>query len=171
METRAAVSERASIDVNGVLAGLERDPPISEDALATLIEHVERTYVTSLPDDYIDFLQTANGADGHLANGIPIALWSAELLPEANLLEGSPWLPGCLLIGSDTGDTVYGIDMRLDAPAERYLESEDVGLDWDYIFWRGRTFSSLLGHLSAPLSSKPSKRGLRNVLRGAFKRS
>ena len=62
-------------------------------------------------------------------------------------------------------------DARPDAPAERYLESEDVGLDWDYIFWRGSTFASLLAHLSAPLSPKPSKRGLRNALRGAFKRS
>ena len=171
MEARAAVSERASIDVNGVLAGLERDPPISEDALATLKEHVERTYVTSLPDDYIDFLQTADGADGHLPNGIPIALWSAEVLPEANMLDGAPWLSGCLVIGSDTGDTVYGIDMRADAPAERYLESEDVGLDWDYIFWRGSTFASLLAHVSAPLAPQPPKGGLRNALRGTFRRS
>jgi hypothetical protein len=164
------VSEAADVDVNGVLAGLERDPPISEDALAALIEHVDRTYANSLPDDYVDFLRTANGADGQLANGIPIALWSAEVLPEANLLDGSPWLPGCLVIGSDTGDTVYGIDMRADAPAERYLESEDVGLDWDYVFWRRSTFASLLAHVSAPLSPKPSRRGLRGVLKGAFKR-
>ncbi|HKV20603.1 MAG TPA: SMI1/KNR4 family protein, partial [Mycobacterium sp.] len=108
-------------DVDGVLAGLEHDPPISQEALAGLIEHVARTYETRLPDDYVAFLRTANGADGHLANGIPIALWSAEVLPEANLLEGSPWLPGCLVIGSDTGDTVYAIDMREDAPPERYL--------------------------------------------------
>ena len=165
------MSDPAGMDVNGMLAGLERDPPISEDALAALSEHVDRTYARPLPGDYIDFLRIANGADGQLANGIPIALWSAEVLPEANLLDGSPWLPGCLVIGSDTGDTVYGIDMRADAPAERYLESEDVGLDWDYIFWRGSTFASLLAHVSAPLSPQPSKRGLRNALRGAFRRS
>ena len=158
-------------DVDGVLAGLERDPPISQEALAGLIEHVARTYETRLPDDYVAFLRTANGADGHLANGIPIALWSAEVLPEANLLEGSPWLPGCLVIGSDTGDTVYAIDMREDAPPERYLESEDVGLDWDYIFWRGGTFASLLAHLSAALDPEPPKRGLRNALSRALRRS
>ena len=171
MEARSAVSESAGNDVDRVLAGLECDPPISQQSLADLIEHVERTYATRLPDDYVEFLQTANGADGHLANGIPVALWSAEVLPEANLLEGLPWLPGCLVIGSDTGDTVYAIDMRKDAPSERYLESEDVALDWDYIFWRGPTFASLLTHLSAPLDTEPPKRGLRSAIRSAFKRS
>ena len=165
------MSDAAGDEVEAVLAGLECDPPISREALADLIEHVERTYAARLPDDYVEFLRTANGADGQLANGIPIALWSAEVLPEANLLEGSPWLAGCLVIGSDTGDTVYAIDMREDAPPERYLESEDVALDWDYVFWRGRTFASLLAHLSAPLDPEPPGRGLRNALRSAFKRS
>lgn len=165
------MSASAGNEVERVLAGLECDPPISQEALAELIDHVERTYDAPLPDDYVEFLRTANGADGHLANGIPIALWSADVLPEANLLEGSPWLPGCLVIGSDTGDTVYAIDMRDKAPPERYLESEDVALEWDYIFWRGSTFASLLAHLSAPLEPAPPRRGLRNALRGAFKRS
>jgi hypothetical protein len=158
------MSDTSTVDVGAILARLDCDPPITVEALTRLVAHIELTYETPLPNDYVDFLRTADGADGTLDNGIPIALWSAEVLPEANLLDGSLWLPGCLIIGSDTGDTVYAIDMRENAPPERYLESEDVGLDWDYIFWRGPSFADLLAHLSAPIEP-PRKRGLRGFFR------
>ena len=40
------------------------------------------------------------------------------------------------------------LDLREDAPDERYLETDDVGMDWDYVFWRGASLLDLLRHLS-----------------------
>src|SRR5262245_11241591 len=110
-----------------IVAGLEREPPVSDEELATLVAHVESNYEARLPDDYVAFLRTANGADGDLENGAPIVLWAAELLPEINAdNETERWMPGCLVIGSDAGDLLYGIDLRADAPPERYVVTEDV---------------------------------------------
>lgn len=151
-----------------VLAGLDRGPAISEDALVHLQSYVSATYEVPLPDDYVVFLRTTNGVDGHLENGIPICLWMGELLREINIdSETERWMPGYLVIGSDTGDTLYGIDLRADAPAGRYVESEDVGLGWDYVLWRGASLVELLRHLSRPLpQERPGVGGaLRAVLR------
>ena len=57
-------------------------------------------------------------------------------------------MPGLLVIGSDAGDLVYGIDLRQDAPRERYIETEDASMAWDYILWQGRTVLDLLQHLN-----------------------
>ncbi len=64
--------------------------------------------------------------------------------------ETEQWMPGLLMIGSDAGDSVYGIDLRKDASGERFIETEDVGMSWDYVFWRGRTILDLLNHLNRP---------------------
>lgn len=136
------------------IAGLEREPAVSDEELATLLAHVEASYAAPLPDDYVAFLRVANGADGTLENGDPIVLWAAELLPEINAdNETERWMPGCLMIGSDAGDLLYGIDLRADASPERYVVTEDVGIGWDYLLWQGRSFADLLAHLSgAPLN-------------------
>ena len=136
-----------------LLEPLDRGEPITTQEMQRLVEDVAATYSASLPVDYLEFLRYSNGADGRLANGFPLVLWAAEVLPEANeanLVEG--WMPGCFAIGSDAGDAVFGIDLREDAPPERYLETDDVGMDWDYVFWRGVSFLELLRHL---LSESP----------------
>lgn len=136
-----AEPEDESAQLARILAGLDLEPPASSESIRQLMSHISSTYETGLPEDYLEFLQTANGADGELASGAPVVFWKAELLAqvnhEANIGE---WMPGCFVIGSDAGDTLYGIDLRTDAPPERYLETDDVGMDWNSIFWRGNTF-------------------------------
>jgi hypothetical protein len=136
-------------DLARFLSYLDCGPHISSETLDELVRHVSSVYGASLPEDYVAFLRRANGADGTLANGAPVVLWSAELLARVNA-DFEHRMPGFLIIGSDTGDYVYGIDLRPDAPAERYVETEDVSMDWDYILWRGRSLRDLLAHVDPP---------------------
>ena len=141
------------------LAGLERYPPISEEGLSALVAYVAGTFETTLPDDYIAFLRIANGADGELESGLPIVLWASDLLPEINVdNQTDAWMPSCMIIGSDAGDLVYGIDMRAEPAHERYVESEDVGLSWDYLLWQGRSFDDLIARVNRPLGSATADR-------------
>ena len=157
-------------DVDDVLAGLDRGQAISEEALAHLHAYVTTTYGVPLPYDYVAFLRATNGVDGHLENGIPICLWMGELLRQINVdSETERWMPGYFVIGSDTGDTLYGIDLRPDAPAGRYVESDDVGLGWDYVFWRGDSLLELLRHVSSPLP-EVRHRGIGGSLRSTWRR-
>ncbi len=141
-----AVSEPAGNDeLTRFLESLDCGEPISEDALRRLTDHVHETYGAALPDDYLAFLRLANGADGPLPGGSSIVLWEAEQLPGVNEdFETEERMPGCFIIGSDTGDFPFGIDLRPDAPPERYVETEDVSMDWDYVLWRGASFVELL---------------------------
>jgi hypothetical protein len=127
------------------LEPLDCGEPISEDALRRLTDHVRETYGATLPDDYLAFLRVANGADGPLPGGNAIVLWEAQQLPGVNEdMETEQWMPGFFVIGSDSGDFIYGIDLRPDAPPERYVETEDASMAWDYVLWRGSSFLELL---------------------------
>jgi hypothetical protein len=136
-------------ELERIVGVLECEPPVSDDALQELVTHVSATYDSSLPHDYVAFLRIADGADGDLESGAPILFWKAELLAQVNEeYESAEQMPGLLVIGSDAGDLVYGIDLRKDAPSERYVETEDVSMAWDYILWRGRTLLELLRHVN-----------------------
>ena len=142
--------EPAELEIARILAPLDRGPGASEAQLAALGADLAGVFPAPLPDDYVAFLRYANGADGTLANGAPVVLWEAELLLEANAdtIEGG-WMPGCLLIGSDGGDFPFGIDLRTDALHDaKYVETEDVGIAWDYLLWSGPSFLALLRYLN-----------------------
>jgi hypothetical protein len=147
--------------IEELLAGLELEPPVTPAALDELLAYVSMTYDAPVPDDYVAFLRTANGADGAFENDAPIVLWAAEALPEANTYEGEQVLPGCLIIGSDAGDGLYGIDLREDAPSQRYVDLYD-GPEWELELWRGGSLRELLIEIS-----RPTKDGF---LRSAFRR-
>ena len=151
-----------------ILAPLTLDPPATDEVIEQLVQHVSATYGASLPEDYLSFLRTANGADGDLENGAPVVFWKAELLSRVDEDSATEsWMPGMFIIGSDAGDAHYGIDLREDAPPERYVETFDV-LEWDYVMWRGRTFLDLLLYVGRPLDS-PKPGGFGRLLRGPRK--
>ena len=142
--------EPAELEIARILAPLDRGAGVSDAQLAALAADLAGVFPAPLPDDYVAFLRYANGADGTLSNGVPIVLWEAETILEANadtVEEG--WMPGCLLVGSDSGDFLYGIDLRTDSMHDaKYIETEDVGIAWDYLLWSGPSFLALLRYLS-----------------------
>ena len=175
MDPRAAMSatpDAAEPEIVRILAPLSLDPPATDNVIEQLVRHVSTTYAASLPEDYLAFLRTANGADGDLENGAPVVFWKAELLPQISEdAETARWMPGMFIIGSDAGDALYGIDLREDAPPERYVETFDV-MEWDYVLWRGRSFLDLLLYLGRPQqleASDSSGLGFGRLLRGLRK--
>jgi hypothetical protein len=151
-------------DLARLIEPLDCGEPISKDALQALVGHVADTYGTTLPEDYIAFLRLANGADGDTASGLPVVLWQADLLPGINEdTETEQWLPGLFIIGSDAGDLHYGIDMRPDAPAERYIAIE--GLYWPDVLWRCPSLVDLVLYLDRPRGLVSRARGLVLLLR------
>ena len=81
-------------------------------------------------------------------------------------------MPGMFIIGSDAGDALYGIDLRSDAPPERYVETFDV-MEWEYVMWRGRSFLDLLLYLGRrqelEASDSPRRGAFGRLLRGLRK--
>jgi hypothetical protein len=136
--------------LDALLAGLELESPVTQAALDDLLVYVSANYDEPLPEDYVAFLRTANGADGTFENGAPIVFWMAEFLAEVNIYEGEQVLPGCLIIGSDAGDGLYGIDLRKDAPSQRYVDLYD-GPEWEMVLWRGESLRELLIEVSRPI--------------------
>ena len=136
------------MELDRLLAPLELGGPADDAEIDAIVADVAGTFGAPLPDDYVAFLRLANGADGALANGRPLVLYASELLWTENAdADSGDWLADFFAIGSDAGDAVYGLDLREDAPDERYLETDDVGMDWDYVFWRGASLLDLLRHL------------------------
>jgi hypothetical protein len=99
--------------------------PLISGTFCSSFKHGSRPSTgTRLPIDYVD-LRIANGADGDLDSGAPILFWKAELLNEVNDdFDVDGQMPGLLVIGTDAGDLAYGIDLRQDAPPERYIEDD-----------------------------------------------
>ena len=160
-----AKPKRDAVVFDALLAGLDVEPPVSDEALDALRQYVSATYELPLPDDYVAFLRTANGADGTRENGTPLVLWTADVLPEGNTFEGEQILPGCLLIGSDAGDGHYGIDLRRDTPStQRYVDLYDAP-EWEMVLWRGGSLRELLLEIGKP---KVGEEG--GFVRSAFRR-
>lgn len=91
--------QQEPIRTDALVAGLELEPPVTQTALDDLLAYVSANYDARLPEDYLAFLRTANGADVTFDDGAPIVFWMSELLPEVNTYEGEQVLPGCLIIG------------------------------------------------------------------------
>ena len=137
-------SDAAEPDLARMLAPLDVDPPATEDEVGQLLTTSRRRTARAFPRTISRSSGRRTELDGDLENGAPVVLWKAELLPRINEdSETEEWMPGMFIIGSDAGDAVYGIDMREDAPPERYVETFDV-MEWDYVMWRGRSFVDLL---------------------------
>jgi hypothetical protein len=73
------------------------------------IDRAENAFRIRLPEDYRHLLAWANGAEGFVGESY-LSLWPVDSLPELNAAAGSAtFVPGVVLVGTDGGDTVYGI--------------------------------------------------------------
>ena len=135
------------IDIEKLLGELDRGPGASEESIQSLLAHIGR----SLPVDYIDLLRRMDGADGPFGDGY-LVLWSSSKVADANVsYDVEKYAPGMLLIGSDGGDTAYGLDLRPTAnDDEKYIETDFIGMGWDSIFFCAGSIEELLKHIANP---------------------
>lgn len=82
--------------------------------------------ITSIfPADYKEFLNMYNGGKGSVGENSYLQLWALEDIVELNKdYEVAEILSDIVLIGSDGGDTAYGINQK-----GKYVEVPFIGMD------------------------------------------
>lgn len=99
----------------------------------------------TIPADYRSFLQIANGAEGFLTPTSYIMLWSAEEVVTLNDAYGTTqYLPGVFLIGTDGGDTGFGVDLK----TGRYLKTPLIGMSRLEVVELGNSLEEMVEQLT-----------------------
>jgi hypothetical protein len=81
------------------------------------------------PEDYTEFLNMYNGGNGSIGENSYLQLWSFEDIAELNEdYAVGEFLTSIVLIGSDGGDTAYGINKN-----RKYIEVPFIGMDDDEV--------------------------------------
>lgn len=78
-------------------------------AMDSEISALEQSLGHRLPSDYRVFLQESDGAEGFVAPGVYLVLWSVNDIDRLNNAYAvGEFLPGVVLLGTDGSDTGYG---------------------------------------------------------------
>ncbi|WP_324822885.1 SMI1/KNR4 family protein [Sinanaerobacter sp. ZZT-01] len=94
--------------------------------------------------DYIDFLNQYNGGVGNIGENSYLHLWKFEDIEERNKEYGSAeFLTDIILIGSDGGDTAYGINGE-----GKYIEVPFIGMDDDAVHVIADEFDRFIEYLN-----------------------
>jgi len=97
-----------------------------------------------VPPQYRDFLRLHNGGEGFIGPDRYVILWRAEQLQELNAgYSVGEFLPGVLLIGTDGGDTAYGIDDN-----SQYVSVPIVGMALDEVQVIGSSLEQFLQRIA-----------------------
>ena len=91
-----------------LLSGFNGNPP----AVLSLIKEFQVASDIALPDDYLEFVQKANGSEGWIGDAY-VMLWRVEELLEKNsAYRVTEHARGLLLFGSDGGGEAFAFDLR-----------------------------------------------------------
>ena len=96
--------------------------------------------------DYSEFLARYDGTEGFLAPDRYIALWSALQVRELNeAYRVAEFAPSLILIGTDGGDTGFGIDET----TGRYVSVPMIGMAREAFNNEGASFEEFLANLAS----------------------
>lgn len=126
-----------------ILSHLECNPGASVE----MLNELQSKLSLSLPDDYLQCLSFADGAEGFYGEGY-WALYNTHEVPSLSDSSGAQkYAPGLILIAGNGGGTAYGIDTRCKIPSEmEYVELDLIGLDWNDVFYRTKSLVDLFEH-------------------------
>jgi hypothetical protein len=97
-----------------------------------------------VPGAYSEVLREMNGVEGFVASEQYLVLWPAESLEELNAAYGvTAALPSIVLIGSDGGDTGYGVTSN-----GEYLSVPLVGMAQDEVRVLGHCFEEFVENIA-----------------------
>lgn len=117
--------------------------PPRRGAAPAAIEATERRLGATLSADHRAFLMQSDGLEGFVGPNAYLMLWSAHEIAELN--EGyatAEFAPGLILVGTDGGDTGYGILER--GGLRRYVRVPLVGMSVDSAESMGNTLVDLV---------------------------
>ncbi|HEY8749545.1 MAG TPA: SMI1/KNR4 family protein [Tepidisphaeraceae bacterium] len=123
---------------------------LKSGASRALIHQVLQKIGGTLPADYVELIERANGGEGFVGGrGSYLEFWPIEEIPEvylANDIERSA--PGLLPFASDGGGNVYAFDREI-SPI-RIVEVPLIGISRRYAKSRANSVGELLAIMAAP---------------------
>lgn len=114
----------------------------SQEAIRDLLE----TY-PALPQDYVDVVRKADGAQGWISEHSYLVLYSLEELYGVNKAAcADEFAPGMVIFGGNGGGMTYGFDTRCTPP--KIVEVPDETLCWDEIWTVWDSFDEFVEELA-----------------------
>ncbi len=128
--------------IKKLVSGLEQNEALSIEEF----QRVVRDLPFDFPQDYIDYMMEYNGGEGMVGEvGRYVRFWPLQELVEANEdYSVSEFTPGLFFIGSDGGDTAFGLKIE----TRVFIEAPFIGMSDKEVIERGRTFEEFLVFLS-----------------------
>lgn len=127
------------------IAEITKNLKRSTGASKSSLDKIASKAKISLPNDYVKFMRSTDGAEGPIGNSSYIAIWSAvEVITLNEDYSVDEFAPGILLFASDGGNTGYAFDMRTERTQVVSVDLLDLSLSASL----GATFSEFLEHLS-----------------------
>lgn len=128
-------------EISILTENLTKNAPLEEKEFLEILRSID----CSFPQDYIDFMKQNNGGEGVIGNGWYVRFWPLQELKEANEdYMVSEFAPQLFLIGTDGGDTAFGLKKREGV----FIDVPFIGLSDDDARERGKDFKELLSFLS-----------------------
>ncbi|MCX2781310.1 SMI1/KNR4 family protein [Microbulbifer thermotolerans] len=128
------------------LGSLLTDFSLDEGASQETIANIKNISGIYFPDDYLDFLQDANGGEGFIGEEYLI-LWKAEELETFNReYEVEKYAPGIFLFGSNGGGEGFGFDTR--STPYKIVQVPFVGMDLQHANHVADSFTNLLERMN-----------------------
>lgn len=123
-------------------ANLSKNPILDQEEFNSIISTIDCKF----PPEYIEFMRENNGGEGVIGeNGWYIRFWPIEELSEANTdYNVGEFAPDLFLLGSDGGDTAFGLRKREGV----FIEVPFIGMSNEDAIVRGNNFSQFLGFLA-----------------------
>jgi hypothetical protein len=131
---------------------LIRNPGASESMIRAFL----RSLNAELPDDYLDFLRMANGAEGPIGQQHYLALYSIDAAIECNKTYGE-WVPWLVFFGTSGSISGFGFDTR--SATMPVLEVDWIGLDRNPMYLWGTSFVEFLENLAKDAEPARIQRG------------
>lgn len=128
--------------IESLLTDFSLEEGASQEALA----NIKKISGIQLPDDYLEFLQEANGGEGFIGEEYLI-LWKAEELESFNReYEVEKYAPGIFLFGSNGGCEGFGFDTR--STSCKVVQVPFIGMDLQYATHVADSFVNLLERMN-----------------------
>lgn len=133
--------------MNEVVTKLTKNLDFNSGASKRILKELEIQLGISFPQEYTDFFEYSNGAEGAIGESSYLVLWPIEeIIPLNDAYEVNEFVPGLLLFGSDGGGTGYAFDTR--SKNMPIVEVPFIGMGLDNMKLCGQTFVEFLQYLS-----------------------
>ena len=131
------------------ISDLLPDVELKEPASNSLLERMQMKAGVVFPPAYVHILRLSDGLAGPIDKSAYIILWPVEDAVENNADYATrEFLPGVFLIGSDGGETAYGLDLRSSSDSyQQFITVPFMDMNWNEVHFLGSTFSDFVGKL------------------------